>query len=238
MDAVQQRLVEAMPIPADGVLRFYYSLGSFGFVDLHPGMQIRVEMKEATVSKKPAAGSVLFSVEGRSPVGVTLALASPRRHLLDDGKTMVSEMQGAFAAYPLLRLFLEQGATSSEPSRHALLLGAKTQDVLNQRTDSLLQRGESGCDSTLPESVCIVVSEGTVSLLSTITVNGHAAFYAPGTTLSQVLDVNSDHKPGGALQTVTVKRRFGDHYATILFRRDREMVSKLILLNGDRIRWN
>jgi hypothetical protein len=236
VDAIQQHLIEAMPIPADEVLRFYYSLGSFGFVDLHPGMQIRVEATEIAVSKKPLVSSVLFSVEGRSPVGVTLTLASSRKHLRGNAKTMTSEMLRKFAAYPLLRLFLEQGTTSSEKARHPILLGAKTQDVLNQITDRVSQKGERGCDSNAPESSCIIVSDGTISLLSTITINGRAALYAPGTTLAQVLDANTADKPDRALQTVTVQRRFDDHYATILFLRDRETASKLILINGDRIK--
>jgi len=238
VDAIQQRLIEAMPIPAGEVLRFYYSLGSFGFVDLHPGMQIGVETTEMAVSEKPTVSGVLFSIEGRSPVGVTLALASSRKHLRGNEKTIVSEMLSKFAAYPLLRLFLEQGTTSSEKARHPILLGAKTQDILDQITDRVSQKGERGCDSSAPESSCIIVTDGTISLLSTITINGRAALYAPGTTLAQVLEVNTADKPDRTLQAVTVQRRFDDHYATILFSRDRETASKLILINGDRIKWN
>jgi hypothetical protein len=45
VDAIQQRLVEVMPMPADQALLFYYSLGSYGFVDLHPGMQLGVDQQ-------------------------------------------------------------------------------------------------------------------------------------------------------------------------------------------------
>jgi hypothetical protein len=239
VDAIQQRLIEAMPIPAGEVLRFYYSLGSFGFVDLHPGMQIRVETTQMTASKKPTVSGVLFSIEGRSPVGVTLALASSRKHLRSNEKTIASEMLSKFAAFPLLRLFLEQGTTSSEKARHPILLGARTQGILDQITDRVSQKGERGCDSSGPESSCIIVSDGgTISLLSTITVNGRAVLYAPGTTLAQVLGANTVNKLDGALKTVTVQRRFDDHDATISFSRDRATASKLILINGDRIRWN
>jgi hypothetical protein len=233
MDDIRRRLVEAMPIPANEVLRFYYSLGSFGFVDLHPGMQIRIETAETADGKKPAVNSVLFSIEDRSPVGVKLALASSRKHLRGNEKTMASEVLSKFADYPLLRLFLEQGTTSSESARHSILVGAKTPDNLDQMSDCILRKGERGCDST--GSPCTLISDDVISLLSTVIINGHPAFYAPGTTLSQILDENTAYKPGGALQTVTIQRHFGARYATVLFPRTREIASKLILINGDRI---
>ena len=43
LSVIQDRLVAAMPFPADEALIFYYSLGSFGVVDLHPGMQIKID---------------------------------------------------------------------------------------------------------------------------------------------------------------------------------------------------
>ncbi|HEY2039904.1 MAG TPA: hypothetical protein VGG95_09590 [Edaphobacter sp.] len=237
VDAIQRRLIEAMPIPASEVLRYYYSLGSFGFVDLHAGMQIGVETTVTASRKKHAVDSVLFSIEDRSPVGVRLALASPRKHLRGSEKTMVSEVLSKFAEYPLLRLFLEQGSTSSEPARHSILSGAKSQDDLNKMTDCILEEGERGCASSVPGGTRILVSDGVISLLSTVTINGHAALYAPGTTLSQVLDEKTAYKQERALQTVILQRRFGTDYATVLFPRNREMASRLILIHGDRIKF-
>ncbi len=199
VDAIQQRLIEGMPLPAGEVLRFYYSLGSFGFVDLHAGMQIGVEMTQTASGKKPTVNSVLFSIEDRSPVGVKLALASSRKHLRGGEKTMVSEVLSKFEDYPFLRLFLEQGTTSSELARHSILSGAKTPGDLNQMTDCVLRKGARECASTVPGGTRILISDGVISLLSTVTINGHAAQYAPGTTLSQILDEKTGYKQGAAL---------------------------------------
>jgi hypothetical protein len=40
-----------------------------------------------------------------------------------------------------------------------------------------------------------------------------------------------------AMQTVTVERPYLGNYATIRFDRTRSEMSKLILINGDRISW-
>ena len=44
--SVQRRIVEAIPIPADRALRFYYSLTAAGFVDLQPGLPGERESSE------------------------------------------------------------------------------------------------------------------------------------------------------------------------------------------------
>jgi hypothetical protein len=88
-----------------------------------------------------------------------------------------------------------------------------------------------------PLTACLTFADGTVSLLSTITVNGHAALYAPGTTLGQVVGSLNPRVYEKAMETVTLQRPYLGRYATIRFERNRSEMRKLILINGDRISW-
>jgi hypothetical protein len=101
----------------------------------------------------------------------------------------------------------------------------------------IMRDGERECVQDSLETACFIFSDSTASLLSTITVNGHAVLYAPGMTLSQVIGTIRPARYERAMQTVTVERQYLGSYATIRFDRNRSEMSKLILINGDRITW-
>ena len=237
VDAIQERLVESMPIPADQALRFYYSLGSYGFVTLYPGMQLAVETAEISAKKKLFTHSLLFSVQARSPVGVSLSLVPPDKHLGKDDIKQATELLNTFAPYPFIRLFLEQGAIAAKKTQPAILLGAKTQDLLDTLAATIESQEERVCEQRGQEAACLIFPENGVSLLSSVTVNGHSALYAPGTNLAQILDAVPTPKRERAMQTVTVQRRFREGFVAVQFPRQQQAFSSLVLLNQDRINW-
>jgi hypothetical protein len=166
--------------------------------------------------------SLLFSVEDRSPTGVSLTLSSSNKHLGNDETKQATEILNTFAPYPLVRLFLEQGDIAAKKPQPAILLGVTTQDVLDRFTESIEREEERGCKPRPLGTVCMIFPKNAVSLLSSITVNGHSAHYPPGTNLEQILDAVPASKRESAMQTVTVQRRFREGYVTVQFPRSQE----------------
>jgi hypothetical protein len=237
LSVIQDRLVAAMPFPADEALVFYYSLGSFGLVDLHPGMQIKIESTSTAAGRITGSDKALLTIQDRSPVGVSLVQSGSRRHSRGDAGAIVSIVLKTFAEYPFLRLILAQETPGTSQKRPAMLLGARTRNASDELAGKILRDGERECVQDSLETACVIFSEGTASLLSTVTVNGHATLYAPGITLSQVIGTIRPTMYERAMQTVTVERPYLGNYATIRFDRKRSEMSKLILINGDRINW-
>jgi hypothetical protein len=237
LSAIQDRLVAAMPFPADEALIFYYSLGSYGLVDLHPGMQIEIEPAVNASGTMTGSDRALLAVQDRSPVGVSLVPGGSRKHQRGETGAISTHVLETFAEYPFLRLILAQETPETNQKRHAMLLGAKTREASDALAGKIMREGESECVQGSPVTTCLIFPEGTVSLLSTITVNGHAALYAPGMTLAQVIGTLNPPVYEKALETVTVQRRYLGKYATIRFDRNRSEMRKLILINGDRISW-
>ena len=237
LSAMQERLVAAMPIPADEALIFYYSLGSYGLVDLHPGMEIEIESAITVAGKITGSDKALLTVQDRSPAGVSLVLRGSRKDLRGDAGAIASNVLEKFAEYPSLRLILAQETPETDQKRHAMLLGARTRDASDQLAGKIMRDGEHECVQGSPETACLIFPDGTASLLSTVTVNGHAALYAPGITLSQIIGTIRPARYERAMQTVTIQRPYLGTYAAIRFDRNRSEMRKLILINGDRITW-
>jgi hypothetical protein len=237
LSAIQDRLVAAMPFPADEALIFYYSLGSYGLVDLHPGMQIEIESSTTAAGTITGSDKALLTVQDRSPVGVSLVLKGSHRHLRGDAGAISTNVLETFAEYPFLRLILEQVAPETNQKRHAMLLGAKTREASDQLAGTIMRDGERGCVQGSPVTACLIFPDGTPSLLSTVTVNGHTALYGPGITLAQVIGTLNPPTYEKAMETVTVQRPYLGNYATIRFDRNQSEMRKLILINGDRISW-
>ena len=234
---IQDRLVAAMLFPADEALIFYYSLSSYGLVDLHPGMQIEID--SANTGAGTAAGSdrALLAVQDRSPVGVSLVPRGPRKHLRGEAGAIAANVVERFEEYPFLRLMLAQESPETERKQHAMLIGAKTRDASDELAGKIMRDGERECVQGSAATTCLIFSDGTVSLLSTVTVNGHPGLYAPGITLGQVIGSLNSPLHERAMETVTVQRPYLGNYATIRFDHNLSEMRKLILINGDRISW-
>jgi hypothetical protein len=237
LSVLQDRLLAAIPFPADEALIFYYSLGSFGLVDLHPGMQIEIESSTTVGGRITGSNKALLTIQDRSPAGVSLVQRASRRNPRGDAGAIASNVLKTFAEYPFLRLILAQETPGTNQKRPAMLLGARTRNASDELAGKIIRDGERECLQDSRETACFIFTDGTVSLLSTVTVNGHAALYAPGVTLSQVMGTIRPRMYERAMQTVTVERAYLGNYATIRFDRKRSEMSKLILINGDRVSW-
>lgn len=230
--AVHRRIAEAIPMPADKVLRYFYSLTSAGFVDLQPGMQLGIE----TVTDRMQAKSDMarLSVVDRPPLGVSLETMVTGEAAGKATATLLPR----YAAMPFLRLFLQRAATGTEEARDAMLLGGATAAALDAATAEVLQKGAAGCAGDRVEgTLCTVFAGSGVSLLTAVTVNGRPAFYAPGTTLSQIVDALSEVQRAKAAATVSMERSSAAGYVPVEVPRTEEGRFNVLLLTGDRVRW-
>ena len=233
--SAQRRIVEAIAVPADKVLRYYYSLAATGFLDLQPGMEIGIET--VTDQARATSATVRLSVVDRPPAGVALEATTARGRGRKGGDAPVSTVPQRFSAMPLLRLFLERAATGTEEAREAMLLGATTSAEMDAATAVILQKGVAGCAGEAGGTRCLVFAGTGVSLLTEVSVNGRPAFYAPGWTLSQIVDSLPEPQRARAVATVSMERSSAAGFVPIEVPRTEEGQFNLLLVNGDRIRW-
>lgn len=90
-----------------------------------------------------------------------------------------------FAKTPELRLFL-QGISENQSQAGAILLGARNATELDVVTELIRQRRTAAC-SDPPDTACIDLPPGSVSLFSFIWTNGRRTTYPFGTFLASLL---------------------------------------------------
>ena len=235
---VQRRVAEAIPLPADQGLRFYYSLNSAGFVDLRPDMQLRVEtISFAGRDQRPKSDVLQLSVVSQPPLGVALEESDKNGKSKVVGESSYRTLPQEFSKYPYLRLFLERAGTSTVEARRAVLLGVITPDALDSETRLIQQNPQKPCQVASIIGACVFFSGSGVSLLTPVFLNGHAAFYPPGTTLSQLVGALPQKHKARALATVSLYRQYEGGVAPFRLPRTEEELMDVILISGDRIHW-
>jgi hypothetical protein len=247
---IRSAIAERIPLPADLVPIFMYSDRGERFVNLTPGMEIRIQ-KVLTTGASINTGSdsslrlltVDYDVFSRPGGGVGLRLnhrpdREQRTSLGAEDRQFLTLDQG-FAATSVLRLFLEgfseekQGKSESGP----ILIGATDATRLDLLSDLIRKRDSVACVNS-PGDVCVDLPTGSVSLSSIIWINGRRTASAFGTSLASQLFRLPQPKQARALESVQVIRqlRLGQ-YANIRITRTIEGAQQLLLLPGDRIVW-
>jgi hypothetical protein len=254
--SMRRRIAEAVPLPANEVAFFTYSFGGSGFVDLAPGMQIKIErpliQNETSTTRANYKGSLEadYRVTAPSSIGVELLLSRTvnrraGRSLATDAN-LVFDLSGRFKSKPLLRLFLQSiGDGKAQPT--AILLGASDFHDLDEGTLHIEERGRTSCPATPPSDLeCISFGTGTaVSLLSSVRINGKAELRPFGTSVGYLLDVavsGTGRRDAAAqtqvLQTASVHRSLLEGgYAEVDFPKTIDSVNQIVLLPGDRVAW-
>jgi hypothetical protein len=240
--AIAQRIA----LPAIDVVDYVYSDQGDRYVDLAPGMQIKIQGVLPTATSdytqsgnSPQMWTVAYDVVHDHDGGVRLKgerTAESRAQLsgVQDGNLLA--MEHRFAHTPVLRLFL-QGFSATESETGALLIGASSAARLEELTDRIRQTSPSKCVA-LQGSACIEFPPGSVSLLSFLWVNGHRMPSPFGTPLAFLLYQLPQPKQVKALESARVSRQLSTgHQAGIEFTRTMEGVRQLLLLPGDRVEW-
>jgi hypothetical protein len=252
VSAITRTVVENIPFPASESLLFFYSLSGAGFVDLVPGMQIRIEktLFDSVGPKQNAAnyrGSVdaQYEVVPLSQTGVALRLSKTENRR--SGKALGAEanlifgLGSRFASKPMLRLFLES-IGNNKTNQASILIGANNASDLATATRHIESNQSVACPVASPAEIdCVSFNKGTaVSLLSSLWINDRLIYLPLGTSLYYVVETvsGSEHGQARALETISLRRPLATGgYAEVIFPRTLTSVQQVILLSGDRLTW-
>jgi hypothetical protein len=247
---IRSAIAERIPLPANLVPIFMYSNQGERFVNLVPGMEIRIQKVLSTgtsVNTRSKTSlrilTVVYDVVARQGEGIRLRLShgpgGGQRTSLGTEDRQFLTLDQRFAPTSVLRLFLQgfsqekQGKSESDP----ILIGTSDAAQLDLLTDLIRQRDPVACISP-PGAVCIDLPPGSVSLFSIIWINGRQTTCTFGTSLASQLFLLPEPKQAEALESVQVIRQLSlDRYASIQITRTVEGASQLLLLPGDRIEW-
>jgi hypothetical protein len=247
---IRSAITERIPLPASLVPIFMYSDRGERFVNLAPGMEIRIQKVLSTgTSIKTGSDASLriltvnYDVVSRRGGGIGLRLnhrpdGAKRASLgAEDRRFLTLDQQ--FAPTSMLRVFLEgfseekQGKSENSP----ILIDTSDAARLDLLTDLIRQKDSIACVSS-PEAVCVDLPTGSVSLSSVIWINGRRTAIAFGTSLASQLFLLPQPKQAEALESVRVIRHLSlDRYANIQITRTVEGAHQLLLLPGDRVEW-
>ncbi|MDR5730441.1 MAG: hypothetical protein RB191_23790 [Terriglobia bacterium] len=247
---IRSAIAERIPLPANLVPIFMYSVRGERFVNLVPGMEIRIQKVLSTgTSINGGSGTSLrlltvnYDVVSRHDGGIGLRLNHrpdrEQRASLGTEDRQFLTLDQRFAPTSMLRLFLQ--GFSEEKQRKSesgpILIGASDATRLDLLTDLIRKRDSVACVSSLGV-VCVDLPTGSVSLSSIIWINGRRTASAFGTSLASQLFRLPQPKQAEALESVQVIRQLSLHrYAGIQIARTVEGASQLLLLPGDRIEW-
>ena len=250
--AIQRSIAEAIPIPASEALLFFYSFTTSGFADLTPGMQVRFEEnipgeEAGNLSRRNRSTMVSeYKVISLGQTGVALQPSrepdpmqrTEQEKLIASGGNPIFHLNDRFASKPILRLFLQTLDDAHNTQREPMLLGALNAHDLDEATHRIELNGSKECSQQPKEVTCIAFPLGTVSLLSTIWVNGHLRDYPVGTHIKTLLEALPKDKQERALKSASLERPLANgKYAHVTFPKTFLDASKVILLSGDRIQW-
>ncbi len=249
---IRAAIAQRIPLPANEVPWFFYSEQRIGFIDLAPGMEVRLQQMLPTrksISTRSrgtfrtwAANywAANYEVMPRQGEGVRLKLTrkvqrGPNGGSGSEEKKLLSLSQ-RFAQTPVLRLLLE-GIYGKHEASDGILIGASTQRQLDALTDLIHQNNPAKCIN-YDGTVCTEFPLGVPSLYYTVWVNGHRTSCLFGTSLAALLISLPGPEQTMALESAQVFRRLNfDHYAEIYFPRTESGATQLLLLPGDRIEW-
>ena len=238
---IQAAIAQRIPLPANEVPLFFYSGQGIGFTDLAPGMEVRLHgflpntKSISAQSQVPARIWVAnYEVIPRHDKGVGLKLmqSDPVDSGPEDNELLLLSQR--FAQTPALRLFLE-GVYGRGQVSHGILIGASNPRQLDALTDLIHQSDPAKCVS-YPGTVCTELPLGTLSLYSSIWVNGQRTSCLFGSSLAALSKCQPRPEQTMALESAHVFRRvIPNHYAEIDFPRTKDGAAQLLLLPGDRV---
>ena len=249
---IRAAIAQRIPLPADEVPLFFYSEQGIGFIDLAPGMEVRLEHilppRESISARSKGTfrtgalnyWAANYGVIARHGEGVGLKLTrkvhrGPNGGSGSEEKELFSLSQ-QFAQTPVLRFFLK-GIYGKREVSNGILIGGSSQRQLDALTDLIHQSDPAKCIN-YQGTVCREFPLGAPNLYYTVWVNGHRTSCLLWTTLAALLKSQPQPEQMMALESAQVFRRLSlDHYAEIHFPGTENGAALLFLLPGDKIEW-
>jgi hypothetical protein len=249
---VKQRIAASLSAPAGDTLFYRYGYGPGGYVDLAPGMQVRIERDiYGSHSSAPARstdyqGTTITSYEVAANVERETKLIFLRTDKKSSGATAPAVIASdatlatQFAATSHLRLFLQDLVISGNAKTPAILIGASNHDDLNAVTREIENKPQISCTDLLRRQVSCAFFDGTVTVspLLQVVLNGAPTYVPIGSKLWFILPQVKDAQQARLLRTLRVERPFQGKTIEVEFARTEAEISQLLLLGGDRISWS
>jgi hypothetical protein len=249
---VKQRIAAGVSVPADDTLFYRYGFGPGGYVDLAPGMRLRIyrEYSRPHPNGQPSSASFQgttitdYEVLGNVESGTKLSFLRTEKRVIGPttfaANAFDDELAAYFAASIDLRLFLEDLTVSGDVKSPAILIGASTNEDMNDGTREIENNPEISCEALSHRHVTCRRFDGTVTVspMLQILVNGSITYVPIGSKLWFVLP----HTPGlqetALIRTLRVQRLFHNKAVDVRFTRDAEGVSQVLLVGGDKVSWS
>jgi len=244
--AVKQRIAASLSPPAGDILYYRYGFGPGGYVDLAPGMQLRIERDFFGARSTDYQGTTItnYEISGNDESGTAIkflrvekrsaALTTPTPNPTD------AELAARFATAPRLRLFLLNLVVSANTKAPALLIGASSKEDLNAPTQAIESDPATSCSGLQRWPVTCALFDGsvTVSPMLEVFVNGAPTYIPIGSRLWAILPHLTDAQQATLMRTLRLHRHFQGKLVDVEFAPDSNTLSQLLLFGGDRISWS
>jgi hypothetical protein len=252
----KQRIATNLPAPASDALFYRYGYGPGGYVDLAPGMQLRIERdlyaaedseqprpedyRGTTITSYGIAPSgedevklVFLRIDKRSPPADAL-------HAIVPSPNLDANLVSQFSASSRLRLFLQDLVVSGNAKTPAILIGASSEIDLKAVTAEIETKPQVSCTDLVRWRVTCAIFHGavTVSPMLQVTVNGAQSYIPIGSKLWFVLPLVQGAKDAKLVRTLRVQRLYLGKMTDVRFAHNQEEISQLLLVGGDRISWS
>jgi hypothetical protein len=248
---VGQRIAASLSAPAGDTLFYHYGYGPGGYVDLAPGMQLRIERDfyGSHNSEQPRAADyqgttitsyeVTASVENETKLFLLRVEKKSLGAKAPDVTAPDATLATQFAAAPHLRLFLQDLVISGNAKTPAILIGSSNNDDRNAVTQEIENKPQISCTDLLRRQVTCAFFDGTVTVspMLQVVLNGAHTYVPIGSKLWFILPHLKDAQEARLLRTLRVERQFHGKAIEVQFARTEAEISQLLLLGGDRLSW-
>jgi hypothetical protein len=246
--SIRAAVAKTIPIPANEVPSFLYADEGENFINLVPGMRITIQKMDATgnlekpnFTHPPQLSMAEYEVISRSDGGVALRCrhSTEQRREPQPGSTGIEicELSKRFHGETVLRLLLE-GFSGARSVSDPVLLGASDAMELDVATDVVRSGGAGKCSKQTSDLLCMELPRGSVSIFSTVWINGHQRAYPFGTSLAVIVTSLPSSEQRKALDSIRVFRQLArNDYAEIQFPRTLDGAREVLLIPDDRVQW-
>jgi hypothetical protein len=215
-------------------------------------MQLRIERdffsSHSSGQPRPAdyQGTTItnYEISGNAESGTALKLLGVEKRsttLTTLGSTSSdATLATQFAAAPRLRLFLLNLVVSDNVKNPAILIGASTNEGLNEATQAIESDSGISCSSLVRWQVTCALFDGlvTVSPMLEVFVNGKPTYIPIGSRLWFIIPHVTNSQQATLMRTLRVERRFQGRLVGIKIAPNSDELSQLLLFGGDRVSWS
>jgi hypothetical protein len=233
---LEQGIRSSVPVQVHETL--YYRYGwtpGAGFIDLEPGMRLKIERAELDPSRRGArTGTTYYQVEQDSDQAIAFRLMATKTKNAPNNdapdQRLASEMRGTFFA----GLFLSGEHVPTSLNYTALLIGTRTRGQMDEFAKALEAHPEMGCPPWPNQQVRCVSFRGavTVSVEFHVAMNGQRAFVGIDDNLRRLVDRSGSQC---MLRSFRMKRTFLNEVYPFEFDQMDDSALKIVLVGKDRV---